>query len=252
MGISDKTRKLLWGRSGSRCAICKQELIMNSTSVDDESIVGEECHIVSRKSNGQRCHLNFSDVELDSYNNLILLCRVHHKMIDDQDNTYSVENLHQLKTKHEMWVHERLNTNSFENKKIFLRRDKENIPKYLWRLTTGREILNIVAGADASSFDNDELLAQDEIELVGGFLEVVRDWGDLNEDLSPADRVRISFDLSQALNELEQAGFYVFGGREKQMLEGNEQVLDWTVAILRVLRSTNKSIIIVPSDKTVT
>ena len=47
MAISDKTRKLLWGRSGSRCAICKRELIISATTGDDESIVGDECHIIS-------------------------------------------------------------------------------------------------------------------------------------------------------------------------------------------------------------
>ncbi len=46
MGISDKTRKLLWGKSGSTCAICKRELILNSTSPEDESIIGEFLNLI--------------------------------------------------------------------------------------------------------------------------------------------------------------------------------------------------------------
>ncbi len=53
MTIRDKTRKILWGRSENRCAICKYELISDETQVDDESIIGEECHIISEKPSGQ-------------------------------------------------------------------------------------------------------------------------------------------------------------------------------------------------------
>src|SRR5205085_1467643 len=47
VAISDKTRKLLWGRSGNRCAICRRTLSVDGTVVDAEAVVGEECHIVS-------------------------------------------------------------------------------------------------------------------------------------------------------------------------------------------------------------
>ena len=91
MAISDKTRKVLWGRSANRCAICRQELVIEATLRDDESVVGEECHIVSAQTNGPRYDPALLRQPLDSYNNLILLCRVHHKMVDDQPETYTVE-----------------------------------------------------------------------------------------------------------------------------------------------------------------
>jgi hypothetical protein len=48
---------------------------MGSTPEDDESIVGEECHIVARASGGPRNDPNFPKEKLDQYDNLILLCR---------------------------------------------------------------------------------------------------------------------------------------------------------------------------------
>jgi hypothetical protein len=54
MAISGKTRKILWGRSGNRCAICRRELVMDATDLDDESVTGDECHIVARKPIGTR------------------------------------------------------------------------------------------------------------------------------------------------------------------------------------------------------
>jgi hypothetical protein len=108
MTITDKTRKLLWGRSGSRCAFCRAKLILEDTPHDDESIVGDECHIISGKPDGPRYSPDFPGDELDSYPNLILLCRVHHKMVDDQSETFTADILRQLKENHERWVHDSL------------------------------------------------------------------------------------------------------------------------------------------------
>ena len=42
--------------------------------------------------------------ERNRYPNLILLCRNHHKIIDDDEHGWPVERLHQVKTEHEIWV----------------------------------------------------------------------------------------------------------------------------------------------------
>ncbi|MBY5958222.1 HNH endonuclease [Membranicola marinus] len=83
IGISSKTRKNLCAKSGNRCSICRTELFAKKFKSDEENI-GEECHIISSKQNGPRHHPN-----LDDYDNLILLCRNHHKEIDEISETFS-------------------------------------------------------------------------------------------------------------------------------------------------------------------
>ena len=56
---------------------------MAGNPVDDDSIIGDECHIVSAATNGPRYDPDFPDDQLDDYSNLLLLCKVHHKLIDD-------------------------------------------------------------------------------------------------------------------------------------------------------------------------
>lgn len=73
-------------------------------SLDDESIVGDECHIVAKELGGSRRNSSFPSEKLNSYENLILLCKVHHKMVDDQANTYTVETLHEIKEQHVEYV----------------------------------------------------------------------------------------------------------------------------------------------------
>ncbi len=101
MGISDRTRKLLWGLSGNQCAICQEPLIAEATQADRESVVGDECHIVSGKPDGPRYNQAFPQDEVDEYPNLLLLCKIHHKMVDDQTKTYTADRLRQIKAEHE-------------------------------------------------------------------------------------------------------------------------------------------------------
>src|SRR5438105_4805982 len=97
MPVTDKTRKILWGHSGNRCAICRIELVIDHTSCDDESVVGEECHLVSGKPKGPRYRPDLEAGVLDSVENLLLLCSAYHKLVDDQPETYTEKVLYKLK-----------------------------------------------------------------------------------------------------------------------------------------------------------
>lgn len=103
MAISLKSHKILWGRANNQCAICKTELIVDSVdSSDDPSIVGEEAHIIARKESFTRGEYDSLSIEeRDHHSNLILLCRTHHKQIDDQPAHFTVERLREIKAVHE-------------------------------------------------------------------------------------------------------------------------------------------------------
>lgn len=105
---------MIWGRSGNMCAFpdCKKVLVIDETSTDDPSIIGEEAHIVAQKDDGPRGKSILTYEQRDKYENLILLCSIHHKIIDDQENEYTVEELHQFKETHENWVKNNLNIDS--------------------------------------------------------------------------------------------------------------------------------------------
>ena len=45
-----------------------------------------------------------SDIEVNDYDNLILLCPTHHTLIDKEDKIYTVEVLRQMKQEHEKFV----------------------------------------------------------------------------------------------------------------------------------------------------
>ena len=244
MTISVHTRKLLWGRSGSRCAMCRRELIMPDTPVDDESIVGDECHIVSARAGGPRHDPECDHKKLNDYSNLLLLCKVHHKLIDDQASEYTASRLENIKAGHEKWVSEQLDPAGSRTRRLRIRRAAENTPAFLRRIHSGKELLDIVTNACAYALHYDDLCNGKEDELVAGFLQDAQDWGELGLD-SVRDRMHAARSLDDYIEELERAGLWVFGCREQQILQGGTGPnTDWPVAHIRVLRDTNPEIIV--------
>lgn len=108
MSISLKTHKLLWGKSGNRCAICKKELYEASIMTDEEALIGDECHIVAKTNNGPRGNNPMSLEDRDKLSNLILLCKNHHKIIDSNVEDYSVTELMKIKREHDEYVQKSL------------------------------------------------------------------------------------------------------------------------------------------------
>ena len=108
--ISVKTQKMLWGRAAGRCSKpdCRVDLYEDETETDDSTLVGENCHIVAEKDDGPRPDPAMPVARRNSYANLILLCRNHHKVIDAQEGEYTVELLHRMKSEHEAWAREKL------------------------------------------------------------------------------------------------------------------------------------------------
>ena len=106
MKLTDRDRKLLWAKAGNRCSYryegltCDQDLVVDAGGTD--AVVGEECHIVGRNPTSSRYTEDCPNRE--SYDNGILLCPIHHKIVDDNGSAYSVVVLQEMKRAHEVAV----------------------------------------------------------------------------------------------------------------------------------------------------
>ena len=102
MAISMKTRMVLWGLSGGRCAFSGcAEILVRQVGGGGTSLVGEIAHIVSREMGGPRGSEALDEEERASLPNLILLCGYHHKIVDDHPARYTVVGLREMKRVHE-------------------------------------------------------------------------------------------------------------------------------------------------------
>ncbi|WP_144223713.1 HNH endonuclease [Mesorhizobium amorphae] len=96
-GATLGTVKQLYAESGNLCAFpgCPNPLI-DPSGVN----VGEICHICAHRKRGARFDPAQSDEERHGYDNLLLMCRIHHKVVDDAPAIFTVEILRQMKVQH--------------------------------------------------------------------------------------------------------------------------------------------------------
>ena len=91
---TEKTLRRLFAMSGNLCAYpdCSLPIVERAGTIS-----GEVCHIKARNSAGPRFDAAQDEAERQSFNNLILLCRRHHKVIDSEPAIYTVDALVEMK-----------------------------------------------------------------------------------------------------------------------------------------------------------
>ncbi|MGB8507707.1 MAG: hypothetical protein WCD76_04825 [Pyrinomonadaceae bacterium] len=96
---SRRTVKRLFALSGNKCAfpVCVAPLADPASG----TLIGEMCHIEAQSPKGPRYNPHLSEEELHAFENLILLCPAHHKVIDSDPSSYPVQRLISMKAEHE-------------------------------------------------------------------------------------------------------------------------------------------------------
>ena len=104
---SDKTIKILFGLSRNQCAHpdCTLPVIIRHDEKSRSHIIAQICHIYSHSARGPRGNSGLTPDQLNSVENLVLLCRNHHGLIDDQPVNYPPELLQKWKHDHERSTH---------------------------------------------------------------------------------------------------------------------------------------------------
>lgn len=101
--ISKLTLKVLYTLSGDQCAHpdCTNSIIEPATEKSDALIKAQICHILAVSEKGPRGRPGLTTKELNSPENLILLCRDHHAVIDGQHESYPADMLKDWKKDHQ-------------------------------------------------------------------------------------------------------------------------------------------------------
>jgi hypothetical protein len=92
-------------KSGDVCSFetCRRPLAIEVEQSGRTSIVSQEAHIVAETPNGPRGESALTLEDRNSYPNLMLLCLEHHKVVDDDPETFTVDVLLAMKAAHEQW-----------------------------------------------------------------------------------------------------------------------------------------------------
>lgn len=230
MAITDRTRKSLWAKSGNRCAICKIELFSDK----QETNIGQECHIISSKTHGPRHKPNIEDYDL--FDNLILLCCNHHHEIDELSDTYTEELLRYVKLNHENWVQSTIDK--------AINSDKKTRPKFLTRVTSGKELLNIISNTLGYRTDYDEVDNEEDAKYIGGVLQELVDYSEISGMVEVGEKVQMGHELKKLLDDLDEKGYYLFGERNVERIKyANGETDKWSIMTIVIKKKDSSEII---------
>ena len=106
---SRNTQRILDIQSLNQCAYpeCTENLVEPSAGESSPVVIGHICHIYAISPDGPRGKEGLTEKELNSPENLILLCPTHHAVVDGQSEFYTAEMLQQWKREHEAKVKNR-------------------------------------------------------------------------------------------------------------------------------------------------
>jgi hypothetical protein len=223
VAINNKDRKVLWARSGNRCALCRRPLVAERTDTDREAIVGDEAHIAARSPGGPR-YGECPDGSIDTYDNLILLCKVDHKKVDDQPGHFTSKTLRKAKADHEAWVDETLQQRDGATRISF----PDHAGMFpLTRLRSGSDVWNVVNGAHRYFLEDledlEDLASDEDLDCSASFLQNAKDWGEISADVTEAGMRAVrdaKRSLTTDLNALRARGIVAVGGTRQGVIRG--------------------------------
>lgn len=204
MSIKVKTRKILWSKSGNRCAICKKQLVQKLPTVNNDFIVGEECHIISSKELGPRGNVKRLD-DYDTYENFILLCANDHKLIDEFPETFTVDIINNIKTNHENWIETALEKVLEEYIKT------QNKVEFLEEITSPNHIDIIVRGSHFHFYDFSTVTKKELSIEVSQLFDNLRDYGDIYDYIEISSRTKCLIDYIEIIKKFNGLGIRFFG-----------------------------------------
>lgn len=105
--ITEPKKLILMGLCGGKCEFrgCEKSIVEDMLTGDKVNF-SNYAHIIASSANGPRGDKILSSKLSNDVNNIMVLCRDHHKEIDDLPEKYTVDILKNMKSEHENYVRE--------------------------------------------------------------------------------------------------------------------------------------------------
>ena len=140
MSITHPNLKRLWGLAAGRCSYpgCPTLCVDHLPDDTDPVILGEMAHVIAKQPKGPR---GTPEGRNDGYDNLILLCPTHHRLVDKAPSSFPPNTLIRWKTEHEAQIAAALASPAFA--------DVNEVSEYVQALLIENRILWKTFGPDS-------------------------------------------------------------------------------------------------------
>ena len=159
--------------------------------------------IRSALPSGPRYDDQYPSASLHKYENRILLCKEHHKLVDDNPDVFAAEDLDRMKQRHERRV-AKLTDASTTNGWI-------DLPG-LEQIANGTQLVSMVTQSMAWVLSHDHPDSNGEAQEIGHLFNEIRDLGDIWQDVEPGWLVTTATNFQQQMDTLAMIGYELVGG----------------------------------------
>lgn len=230
-------KETLAKRVGFRCSNpdC-QKLTSGPQREPSKSInIGVASHIFAASQNGPRYNRHQTSEARCSIENGIWLCQNCAKLVDNDELRYTADLLFGWKKEAEEKALKAIEGNSPKHSDSS---DASNQPQLiLYKVSSGNNLVRLLEGMYAIQYKYDEFLTEEDGFEIGYFLDKLTGILDALGDMNPLDQIQTGIDLDKDIAELDQKGYYIFGGVSDASLSKNTFGLP--SAMIEVLRKDN-------------
>ncbi len=210
----------LWTVSGGRCSFrgCNKLLILN----DDGNFtnIAEKAHIIGHK--GPRYNFaqeyGFTDDDLENVRNLMMMCKDHHKLIDDHPDKYPPDLLFEMKREHEEKV---LSWGEIKRKSIAIIHKRMAPPiRSIEFLETPNKLLieAIDMQEEFTDFSPEgwQEAKKQNIALHEQFINCMKQYSDIDAEIFPLSQIPLLIHIGTLISDTVPATVYQYD-RENQV-----------------------------------
>lgn len=101
--VSERDRRFIIGKSGGRCNNCRIDLFVEN-KFSEQARIGDDAHIWAYSDGGPRGSAAMVPSDRNSPENLILLCKNCHALVDQQEKEFTADVLIRMRENHYGWV----------------------------------------------------------------------------------------------------------------------------------------------------
>lgn len=92
--------------------------------------------------------------------------------------------------------------------------NKKEQARFLSRITSGKDLLEIVHNPDGNRTNYKQFETEENAEFIDGIVQKLIDYRDISGMAEAYDRVKMGSELNEMLKDIENKGYYLFWRKE--------------------------------------
>jgi hypothetical protein len=194
------------------------------------TVIGQECHIVSRSPTGPRAGESPAGLEIDGYDNLVLLCPNCHVLVDARPDQFPRSELQRIKAEHEQTFARR----SAPSKPLRMTYEDRFADLKFRHVATGDMLAGLLGSTLSFNHGHPPDLSSRQREILGDFFGELAEWGDALDIGGPKGQFEAAERFHEFIEDLREHDLFVYAAARRMKVTGGlaAEPSEWRHAVV--------------------